>query len=410
MALTMADTHKSFTDGTHRTVSPAETLAKVTPHLAAMGITRVANVTGLDRIGVPVFNAYRPNSRSLAVSQGKGLSEEAAKASAVMEAVEGFHAEEVDLPLYEGSFAQMAKEARIIALEHLAFLSGTTFRPHRPVLWIEGQDLFSGEAVLLPSELVHTDYTLPKQPTAGCFVASTNGLASGNHPLEAILHAIYEVVERDAHTLWEVSPFAARAASRVDLDSITDTACCWVLDRLRAAELSVGVWDMTTDVGLATFHCMITDEREPGGHSGGGAGTHLSRDVALLRALTEAVQVRTNYITGARDDLRHEEYEAKGIALKTDYIKALMAVDVPEPIRFEAVPTQICDTLEEDLHHTLSRLDAVGVPEVIEVALTKPGFDIPVHRVVIPGLEGPHDHREYAPGRRARRLLRRPRR
>ena len=44
---------KAYRRGTHRTVDPATTLARAQPHLASMGITRVANVTGLDRIGVP---------------------------------------------------------------------------------------------------------------------------------------------------------------------------------------------------------------------------------------------------------------------------------------------------------------------------------------------------------------------
>ncbi|MEP2641553.1 YcaO-like family protein [Roseobacter sp.] len=398
----MTTTPKSFTDGTHRVVSPAGTLRAVTPHLPAMGITRVANVTGLDRIGIPVVNAYRPNSRSLSVSQGKGLSLDAAKASAVMEAIEGFHAEELDLPLHPASHAEIATRGRVIDIQGLAYLRGTAFRPHRSLLWGQGRDLMTDDPVWLPSELVHTDYTLPRRPHAGCFVASTNGLASGNHPLEAMVHAICEVVERDAHALWEHAPMAHKAATRVDLDSITDDKCRTVLAALQAADMSVGIWDMTSDVGIATFHCLITDMRDPHGHSGGGAGTHLSRDVALLRALTEAVQVRTNYITGARDDLRHDEYETSGIAAKNAYVQALRTTPSPKYVPFEQVPSHICATLEEDLDWVLTRLGAVGITEVISVDLTKPAFNIPVQRIVIPGLEGPHDHDDYSPGPRAR--------
>ncbi|WP_415400621.1 YcaO-like family protein [Tateyamaria sp. SN3-11] len=400
MATTMTVTRKSFTDGTHRIVSPAQTLKAAQPHLSAMGITRVANVTGLDRIGIPVVNAYRPNSRALSVSQGKGLSLAAAKASAVMEAIEGFHAEEINLPLIEGTHDTIAARGRVIDIDGLPFLRGTAFRPDRPLLWAEGVDLMSGDAVWLPSELVHTDYTLPRRPNAGCFVASTNGLASGNHRLEAIVHAICEVIERDAHTLWEHAPMAHKATTRVDLDTVRDAGCRTVIDALHAAGMSVGVWDMTGDVGVATFHCLTTDTRVSGGHSGGGAGTHLSRDVALLRALTEAVQVRTNYITGARDDLRHDEYTPAGIAQKNRYAHELMAA--PCTVHFDDVPTRLCDTLEGDLDTVLTRLGAVGITEVIAVDLTQPAFNIPVQRVVIPGLEGPHDHADYCPGRRAR--------
>jgi ribosomal protein S12 methylthiotransferase accessory factor len=405
MALDMNKTSKIRTDGTHRVISPAQTIQNALPHLPAMGITRVANVTGLDRIGIPVANAIRPNSRSLSVSQGKGLSLMAAKASAIMEAIEGFHAEEVDLPCIEGSFADLTKSNRLIDVQGLAYLHGTRFDPHRSIRWVKGIDLISDKAVWIPSELVHTDYTLPRLPSAGCFVASTNGLASGNHPLEAIVHGICEVVERDAHAIWDHLPFDRKAATLVNLDSVTDKDCRFVIEALGASGMSVGVWDMTGDAGVATFHGLITDTLIDGGHSGGGAGTHPSRDVALLRALTEAVQVRTNYITGARDDLRLEEYEAAGIYDKIRYARTLMGAKPDRLVRFEDVPTQVFGALEEDLDWLLGQLLTVGVKEVVTVDLTRPEFEIPVHRVVIPGLEGPHDHDDYCPGDRMRRQL-----
>jgi ribosomal protein S12 methylthiotransferase accessory factor len=74
---------KAHRRGCHRAVAPHETLARLRPLLAGMGITRVADITGLDRIGIPVFVACRPNSRSLAVSQGKGLDADAARVSAI---------------------------------------------------------------------------------------------------------------------------------------------------------------------------------------------------------------------------------------------------------------------------------------------------------------------------------------
>ncbi|MHA1566275.1 MAG: hypothetical protein ACTSX7_13265, partial [Alphaproteobacteria bacterium] len=70
---------------TGRSVSPERTVSRVRPFLPAMGITRIANVTGLDTIGIPVVMVLRPNSRSVSVSQGKGFSLDDAKASGVME-------------------------------------------------------------------------------------------------------------------------------------------------------------------------------------------------------------------------------------------------------------------------------------------------------------------------------------
>ena len=64
---------KAFRRGSDRAVTPSETLIRFRPLAPQMGITRLGNVTGLDRIGIPVVVAVRPNSRSVSVSQGKGL-------------------------------------------------------------------------------------------------------------------------------------------------------------------------------------------------------------------------------------------------------------------------------------------------------------------------------------------------
>jgi ribosomal protein S12 methylthiotransferase accessory factor len=52
----------------------------------------------------------------------------------------------------------------------------------------------------------------------------------------------------------------------------------------------------------------------------------------------------------------------------------------------------------------LAQLVNIGIDEVVCVDLSKPAFDIPVVRIVIPGLEGPHDEDEYIPGPRARAI------
>ena len=96
---------KVYRRGTDRVVDPEVTLQRARSVMAVAGITRVATITGLDRIGIPVVTACRPNARSISVSQGKGITLAAAKASAVMEAIECFHAENLILPLRFGSDA-----------------------------------------------------------------------------------------------------------------------------------------------------------------------------------------------------------------------------------------------------------------------------------------------------------------
>jgi ribosomal protein S12 methylthiotransferase accessory factor len=403
---TLGDTPitKGYRMGTHRSLAPAQTLARVGPLLPALGITRVANITGLDRIGIPVVVACRPNSRSLAVAQGKGLDLAAAKASAVMEAIEAAHAERIRLPLKLGSYEELRYTHRLVEPDCLPRLHNSRYHPGVELLWIEGYDLLQEEPVWVPYELVHTRYTLPELPGSGCFFPSSNGLASGNHLLEAISHGICEVVERDATTLWYLLGEGEQQGTRLDLATVADAGCRAVLECYRRAGVAVAVWETTSEVGIPAFLCLIAEPTEDPSHAvhtGAGAGCHPSRAIALLRALTEAAQSRLTAIAGSRDDLFRVDYE---LSSNQDTLGGHRALFEPGPPTrtFQDVPTCEGASFNADVDWELERLRRAGIERVIVVDLTWPELRVPVARVVIPGLEALSTAPGYTPGQRAR--------
>lgn len=381
---------KRFRAGTHRTIAPAETLRRMQPLLPRLGITRLANVTGLDRIGLPVVICCRPNSRSLAVSQGKGLDLDAAKASALMESVEAFHAERIALPLLLASYAELRRSRPVVDVDVLPRPASSLFHPDLPMLWIEGYDLIQRVSVWLPYELVHTNFTLPP-PGHGSFHCSSNGLASGNHLLEALSHAVCEVVERDATALWDQLLQAEQRATRVDPGSVNDPDCCRVLELFARAGVAVAVWEQTSDIGLPAFLCTIVDAAEDRLHpvqSASGMGCHPVREVALLRALTEAAQSRLTDISGTRDDVFRDEYDRLHSPDRLARDRALLTGSTGAR-RFSDAPTFACDSFNDDVALELERLQAVGVRSAVLIDLSSGEFQTPVVRVVIPGLAGP---------------------
>ncbi len=398
---------KAFRRGTHRAVAPEETLARVGRLMPALGITRIANITGLDTVGLPVVVVTRPNARSLAVSQGKGLDLAAAKASGLMEAVEGYHAEHITLPLKLASYEELRYSHPLADVERLPRDHSGLFDPERPILWVEGLDIVGGGRCWVPFELVHTNYTLAMHGHSAGFLASSNGLASGNHLLEAICHGIYEVVERDAHALWLLRGEEEQAATRVRLDSVDDSACRSVLARFAAAEVLVGVWEITSDVGIPAFLCRVVDASESALRRlcyAEGMGCHPAREVALLRALTEAAQSRVTLIAGVRDDCFPEIYQQLRDPDLLDRQRREIAFGLQER-PFAAAPTWEADTLNADLAWALERLAAAGFEQVIVVDLSRPELRVPVARVIIPGMEHISDKTSYTLGRRARALL-----
>jgi YcaO-like protein with predicted kinase domain len=386
--------------GLNRTRSAGETLSHVLPMASRFGITRVANVTGLDRIGLPVVLATRPNSRSVAVSQGKGITLEAAKVSAVMEAIELWHAENIVQPAFFASCREVSQFGSAIDTARLPKLTGKHLSDVRRFHWVQGFDIMSGEPLLVPLEMVHANYTRPGYPGDGSFPASTNGLASGNHPLEALCHGICEVVERDALSVWHHRSESSKQKTGLDLASIDSDMCNGIIDAIRKAGLHIAVWDVTSDVGIATFLCVIGDPSDSTSHIGLGSGTHLDRETALVRALTEAAQTRMNYITGSRDDLRRDEFTPAGRERMLRSAKAMWRWE--SGVRSYGDATSCLNaTLREDLDWLKQRLNAVGTKQLACVDLSRRDTGLFVMRVVIPGLEAPHDDDTYVPGERA---------
>src|SRR3954466_15824512 len=209
---------KQHREGTHRTVKPEVTLEHLRPVVPSIGVTRVAVITGLDTIGIPVVMVCRPNGRSLSVSQGKGVDLTSAKVSGIMEALEAWHAEHVLLPLRLATYRELRAVARVVDVEQLPRQPRSRFHPDLSLLWIEGTDVFTAERVWIPYECVHLDFRAPGPQGSGCFLASGTGLAAGNHQLEAVSHALCEVVERDAFAMWDERGEAQRASRRLDLD------------------------------------------------------------------------------------------------------------------------------------------------------------------------------------------------
>jgi len=184
--------------GTVRDAPPSCTLQRVLPILSAVGITRVANITGLDQVGVPTWMIVRPLSRSLTVSQGKAFTHELAKLSGIMESIELHHAEHFTPQGEWAPLSQFAKIDDYIDPALLAVRSDTTLDFESEIYWVQGHDLVSGRPKWIPHDLFDADCT-KKSPF---FCQSSNGLSSGNSVEESILHGLCEVVERDQVSFW----------------------------------------------------------------------------------------------------------------------------------------------------------------------------------------------------------------
>ncbi|PCK80915.1 YcaO-like family protein [Rhizobium sophoriradicis] len=281
---------------------PWQTVQHILARKAEYGITRLGSITGLDRIGVPVVQVVRPRSRSVAVSQGKGLTFPLAAISGLMESLEGWASERIEP---ERTFMASLREMNSRGdWSHLGI-----GRDEEILSWIDGLDLLSGGQMAVPLALVDTAYLVPS-PHAHWIARDTTGLAAGTSLQGAVLHACLEILERQARcTAMKTPHFFDRF--QIDSPSVQSGSAGDIMQRLAQTGFVVGIWQIPAPHSLPVYWCHVMEDasRPPFAPlPAEGFGCDFSHDTALTSALLEACQSRLGVISAARDDIRTELY------------------------------------------------------------------------------------------------------
>ncbi len=362
-------------DGTHRVRHLADTWDLVSPIMGDYGITRIADVTGLDILGIPVWMAVRPLSATLAVSQGKGATSLHAMVSALMEAIELWHAE-FALPSAVKTAAAIADLNLPYDVLDLDQSPGSLLTRQTRLDWVTGAGLVSNVPMLVPLDAVSLapeDVSSWRPPG---ITRGSNGLASGNCLAEAALHAVYEVIERDALSRMPAGRFDACVAV---LPGSVTASCRGLIRQVLDAGAYLALWSLPNRFEIPCFCCRIWSPDFP--VMAEGSGAHSSAEVALSRAVSEAAQSRLTMIAGSRDDTP-PVYEV---------ISSGLVAEPPPPIgqaawqdlRLGELPT--FDTVDDELTWMARRVEAVTGTEPMLVDLSTRA-EFAVARVVAPGL------------------------
>jgi ribosomal protein S12 methylthiotransferase accessory factor len=361
-------------------VPPEATLARIRPHLAPLGITRCADVTGLDRLGIPVSCSIRPRGVLLQVSNGKGLRRVDARVSALMEAIELDHLEYPRRTFRRASARQMRRTGEPVVMPRRLpeYNSKKFFSGDYMIDWVRAEELVSGRSVWLPACAVYLCSPM-------LFALSSNGLASGNHIVEATLHAIYELLERDAVSRLLSNSrlkFTRRRVQFIDLATASGPVRR-LHDRVRAAGVKLVLIRVKSVIPVHAFMAVLLDPKPFSASStvSLGYGAHLSASVAATRAITEAAQSRATFIHGAREDLEPTAYLGPHKAIYDFFAAKRGDTD------WQTLEDLTDPDLGQDLRRVVGNLAAAGFREIFRVDMTQPGIGIPVVRVIIPGLK-----------------------
>ncbi len=370
-----------------RCARPQATLNRAERLMPRLGISRVTDITRMDRLGLPVFISVRPRGQALRVHAGKGVGPLEARVGALMEALEFAVAEPVPgdrsiglVPVEE----LVERFGQRFQWVDLAPTLGTAIDPQQLVPALECQDIQAGGHIAVPAELVFVPFEV--EASHSCFGSSSNGLASGNSLEEATLHGLLEVLERDVIAM----NIARDDSLKVDTDTLP--APFAALARVWQAEgIELAVRYLPNAFGLPCFEAFVHEVDSDNVNIANGAGLHLDRDIAVTRAICEAAQSRLSVIHGGREDITgfYEKYASTQQAQPrrdTDAQIVAQAFDARKRIRLDEVPDAMLGetSLAAILGSLLRRLWALGFKSVLRHRFPVRLDGLHVVRIIVP--------------------------
>ena len=368
----------------------SETLSFAEKYARQYGITRVTNTTRLDDIGVPVYASIRPDAArgSLCVSAGKGLTNGEAQAGAFMEALELSMAEprRKKLPIVRAKVSAVLDGAvRPEAILDFCPKMGVEIDLDQTIDCVSAIDLFSGNSFLVPAETAY----IPSPSQLSYFGSTSNGLCSGNTVTEATIHGLLEVIERDISSFQTIHPRLQLVSPGAFPEKVRQ-----VYEQVRRAGHDLVLQYGSNEYGIPYFIATLIDsEMEDPIYFNGGYGCHIFKEIAMMRAATEAIQSRLSLIHGGRDDLLEAHKFAEGLDARQ---RSVVFRTLAKLLRNSSREIDFADIPEFNWRHTtmagpisslMQLIRERGVDYLLRVSFTRPEEPLQVAKIIVPKME-----------------------
>lgn len=387
-----------------REISGEDFLEQALEAARKIGITRVAKLSELIDVGYPVYQATRPNiwdhtgTGMNTGSQGKGSTVIQALLSCLSECIESYAMEPRNPFFIRATFNQLSRAHRVIDPRFFVrSYNCPEISPDEPLLWGEAYCPPLDSAIWTPAESLYYPVSVSAYQTRSAFPRGFNGFAAGTSYLDASIHGLYELLERNAMN--------GRMEGKC-LVHLIDPASFPLLSKVKSSlqgDFSVRLFLVQGDdlPKMPVFQCQI---RGPLGVLDGW-GCCLDFDIAAERAISEAIQCYATVVSGSREDAWHAGihrsgtgtpmhdpiyyhsrclYEQGEQSLKVQYLAPRKAVQTPYEQARAVSGHQRFETLQEEFQAIQTWLADAGYPVFLIMNATPEGIDIPAVRVCIP--------------------------
>ncbi|TMO69121.1 bacteriocin biosynthesis protein [Pseudoalteromonas aurantia] len=380
-------------DGGSRSYEPQETIDKIIPFInRCNGIINhlsqlKTNSTSIKVFQTSFFKSPYKRLKNITIEDfnqiclGKGVSEEQSMASALCEAIERKNAQYEDDPICITSTANDLK-ARFLLFDQLTPYSQSQYTlfadkrhtesnrkqavlnyDHTMIHWQTCWSITNNEPVYVPTVLCFAN-TPFEDDKFGKW--QSNGCAAGNNLEEAILQALFELIERDATAIWWYNKLERPSFDLTRLDPNYLSPLHQTLNQ----DHDYWVLDLTVDTGVPVMAAIGRHKQNKGLIFG--FGCHLKPEMAAQRALTELCQlIPIRNQNGAPFDFDAIEPESY-----------LFAND--QAPRGNYALTETLD-IKDDILAVVEQLKCLNL-ETLALDYTRPPIPINTAKVFVPGL------------------------
>lgn len=246
--------------------------------------------------------------------------------------------------------------------------------------WIDAQPIDQGRARSFPAEII---LRRPENRRIAAYQAESAGTGAGATINEATQSALYEVIERDAIALWWYGGRPANSIEKTLLSEFEPLAA-----RVRGnSKRPWQLMNITSDLDIPTI-AALSFEIDGSSVVAGFSAASTERE-AMFSAFQEMCQMElASAISRAKQDdhrvSRLQQQDHDWIARHQHHSRAAYPQFTPSSKTRQPRSAQCagCDPLQ----FAISKLADVNLTAWI-VNLTRPGIDIPVVRVLVPGLQ-----------------------
>lgn len=217
---------------------------------------------------------------------------------------------------------------------------------------------------------------------------STTGLSAGMTIEDATLQGLCEIIERDSYIVYYRNQLRAQT---IKLDKVCNSNLSSLISELDSKNVKLHLKYLKNETQVYVVHCVTEDINGEFPIFTHGVGASTNPEIAIIRAVTEAIQMRVSqievnrHIEQFREDSSFEAYIAWGNG-ESNKVGNLLHKNGDEIVRLSELDYKQYSSIKEEILEIVKVIEDNRY-EVYVCNLSRKDSPANVVRVIIPGYQ-----------------------